>query len=469
MARAAARLHRDQSGTISILSVFAVMLLTMLLGMVMNVGRQADGKVRMQNAADASAYSGGVVLARGMNALAFTNHMLCDVFAMTAILREASREAELAELVSQHLPRIREAWDKAVDEDFRKLNYSSFRGLAGDIEQHLRHEEDAMVAFLAWFKAFSDAARPELEYVLIEELIPKYQRAAAMTFPEIAQMATMEVARRNGVPQVRRGPMLGGFWRTDGMPVGADELYLPTLPVVDPTASNDPYYSNLARQQRKQFADRYRRNWNDFKFQGFDNFAYLLRIPTLWRNYSCALQRLLEEEYHDSNLPYQIERDANQPSFQDRFMFVGVVYWRKLPHILPGLFVQPLDSDAQAFAQTRLFVPSRRFVWHASGGGRGPTTVGLGGMAGSPIELKLDDGDPNAGGSGMRVVGKQSVPTNWNLLNQNWTCQLVPATGPNLPTILQSAPPLPEFGAANLRLPQLGDVDNQTLITITTH
>ena len=55
------RLHRDERGTISIVSVFAVLFLAMLLGMVMNVGRHVDGKLRMQNAADAAAYSGGVV------------------------------------------------------------------------------------------------------------------------------------------------------------------------------------------------------------------------------------------------------------------------------------------------------------------------------------------------------------------------------------------------------------------------
>ena len=108
MARqSACRLHRDQGGTISILSVFAVLLLTMLLGMVMNVGRQVDGKIRMQNAADAAAYSGGVVLARGMNTLAFTNHLLCDVFAMTAFMREArDRNSE------SYVPRILAAWNK---------------------------------------------------------------------------------------------------------------------------------------------------------------------------------------------------------------------------------------------------------------------------------------------------------------------------------------------------------------------
>ena len=77
------RLHRDERGSMSIVSVFAVMFLAMLLGMVMNAGRHVDGKLRMQNAADSAAYSGGVVLARGMNTLAFTNHLLCDIFATT--------------------------------------------------------------------------------------------------------------------------------------------------------------------------------------------------------------------------------------------------------------------------------------------------------------------------------------------------------------------------------------------------
>ncbi|NQT39780.1 MAG: Tad domain-containing protein, partial [Planctomycetes bacterium] len=99
------RLHRDEQGTISIISVFAVLLLTMLLGMVMNAGRRVDGKVRMQNAADAAAHSGGVVLARGMNTLSFTNHLLCDVFALTAFMREARDGNATAQS-----PEILESW-----------------------------------------------------------------------------------------------------------------------------------------------------------------------------------------------------------------------------------------------------------------------------------------------------------------------------------------------------------------------
>src|SRR5262245_12855299 len=99
-------LHRDQSGSISLATVFALLLLTMLLGMVINDGRQVDNKIKLQNAADAATYSGGVVLARGMNSLAFSNHMLCEVFALTAFMREA-RDRHAEPLV----PQILAAWN----------------------------------------------------------------------------------------------------------------------------------------------------------------------------------------------------------------------------------------------------------------------------------------------------------------------------------------------------------------------
>jgi hypothetical protein len=68
------RLQRDERGALSIVSVFTLVLLVFLLGMVVNAARQVDQKVKLQNAADSSAYAGGIVLARSMNTLAFTNH-----------------------------------------------------------------------------------------------------------------------------------------------------------------------------------------------------------------------------------------------------------------------------------------------------------------------------------------------------------------------------------------------------------
>ena len=51
------RLHEDQHGAISVLGVFTIFFLTLTLGMIFNIGKQVDEKLRMQNAADAATYS----------------------------------------------------------------------------------------------------------------------------------------------------------------------------------------------------------------------------------------------------------------------------------------------------------------------------------------------------------------------------------------------------------------------------
>ena len=105
-------MHRDQRGAIAPLSVFAIFMFTILMVLIVNVGRQIDDKLRMQNAADASAYSGATVLARGMNAIAFSNHMLCETFALTAYMREGrDRKSE------KFVPEILAAWE-AVGNQF---------------------------------------------------------------------------------------------------------------------------------------------------------------------------------------------------------------------------------------------------------------------------------------------------------------------------------------------------------------
>jgi hypothetical protein len=118
--------HRDQQGTISIVGVFSIILLAMLLGMVLNVGFQADSKVKMQNAADAASYSGGVVMARGMNSLAFTNHLLFDVFALTALLREGAENHG-----EPMVPEILAAWNDMAGSS-SDTSFTKFRNWHGE-------------------------------------------------------------------------------------------------------------------------------------------------------------------------------------------------------------------------------------------------------------------------------------------------------------------------------------------------
>ena len=185
------RIHRDERGTISIITVFAVMLLTMVLGMVMNVGRQVDGKIRMQNSADAAAYSGGLVLTRGMNDLAFTNHLLSEVFAMTALMREArDRNSE------SYVPEILAAWEK-VGPVFSGSRFPKFKALGPAIVQKVPREQQLVTTFSDWVAELSQRVLPLMEGILAEEAIPKYQRAVVEAFPDIAQTATEQIALRN--------------------------------------------------------------------------------------------------------------------------------------------------------------------------------------------------------------------------------------------------------------------------------
>ena len=166
-----ARLHRDQNGSISIVSVFALMLLVFLLGLVMNAGRQIDQKVKMQNAADSATYAGGVVVTRGMNTLAFTNHLMSDVFAITAFFREGNeRNAEtMAYPILANWARVAPA---LIGSEFPRFDQL---GLA--IQEKVPREEEMVFTFSEWAYAASEIMLPVFETILAERMIPEFQRA----------------------------------------------------------------------------------------------------------------------------------------------------------------------------------------------------------------------------------------------------------------------------------------------------
>ncbi len=485
LSRRARGLHRDERGTISIVSVFAVMFLAMLLGMVMNVGRHVDGKLRMQNAADAAAYSGGVVLARGMNTLAFTNHLLCEAFAVTAILREARDENS-----ASYAPQILAAWNK-VGKAFSSSSFPKFKALGSAIQQKTPLEQQMVDNYSAWAKAVSDQVLPLMEEILSEELIPQYQRAVIVAFPEVAQDAARETAARNGEPDHRRGPMFSVLWRTDARPVGGDaeSSYAPddrTLPVVDPeldTLPNQQSYVNTAVSQRRNLSHTYLNQWNAQLMSAFDQLAKMSQFSGLWRSFTCGyLEHLLNVEYPLTNLPMVIYENPLQAansntSLEKHYIFISVVYWKKLPETLPGLFKNPLEADDQAFAEVHLFIPRRRLGWVQTGGAAGgPAPSPLGGVPGQTAYAPTSPSTGSSGGSGggatrwaVGRVGGPGAVKDWTLLNQSWNCQLAPVTQTALATILQSDPDLPGFSSGQYTLPNLGGLNSDDLQQISPH
>ena len=471
------QVHRDQSGAMSIVAVFALLLLTMLLGMVWNVARQADGKIRMQNAADAAAYSGGVILARGMNTLAFTNHLLFDTFAMTAFMREARDQN-----AQSYVPQILAAWSR-IGPVLASSQFAKFQALGTAITQKVPLEQQMVTAYGTWAAAVSQRVLPVLEDILRQETIPNYQRAVVWAFPQIAQMATLEVARRHGEPAHGRGPMLGALWRATGEIVGGDaELYNPSLPVVEPlpgVEEGDNHFTR-ARQQRRTYATHYLNDWNNQTMVAFEREGKMSQFAALWRSFTCGqLEKLLEEEYPDRNLPFQIRTrrseiiDANE-HLERHYMFVAVVYWQRVPETAPTVFRNPLEPGTwnTAFAQVQLFVPTARLEWQwIREGGGGSSSIPIGGVPGDFPTLPADEppGPQGGGGPGRWVVGRQHVSTAWDLLNQSWNCQLVPATAPALAEILQTPPPLPAFQGLDVRLPSLGGATSRDIGKINMH
>lgn len=464
-------LHRDEEGAISVVSVFALLLLTMLLGMVMNVGRQADRKVRMQNAADAATYSSGLMLARGMNSLAFTNHLLCDVFALTAYMREA-RDRNAASLA----PEVLAAWGNMAPW-LAASPFPKFTALGPAVALKVPLEAEMVRSFSEWSAAASAMILPVLETVLAQELISQYQRAVVATMPQVAQMTAREIARQHGLLDGGRGDCQAMLWRTTGQAVGTTfdgpgAWRTRTLPVVDPVGDlPGGNYFVISTQQRHALSHQYLNAWNNETLRAFDTDGQMSQFANFWRGFTCGkLDWLLDVENTARNMLFVIRTPIDeivdrQTHLEREFHWVGISYRPHLRQTLPGLYRNPLVADDMAYAQMAMFIPRPRLVQYKPGL---PPPGGLyGGVPG-------DTGPPPAPGESGSSLGEnrqiwwvrwQPRSSNWDLLNQNWTVQLVPATSASLPMLLSTQPP----GLGNVRVPSLQSLGPAELQQVNMH
>jgi hypothetical protein len=71
---------------LSLASLFVVLGFLVLIGLLGNAGMTTARKLETQNAADAAAYSAGVEMARGMNAVTAANHMMGELTALVVLI-----------------------------------------------------------------------------------------------------------------------------------------------------------------------------------------------------------------------------------------------------------------------------------------------------------------------------------------------------------------------------------------------
>jgi hypothetical protein len=496
--RKSAELHRDDHGSMSVVTVFAVLVLTMLLGMVMNMGRQVDGKIRMQNAADAAAFSGGMVLARAMNDLAFTNHLLCESFAMTAWLSEARDQN-----AKQYMSDILNAWTsqgKALGQS--SVTQPPFAALGSAILSKIPLEQQLVTDFCTWATATSTAQLPMFQAILgspgQDGLIPQYQQAVIAAFPDLAATAATQIAQQNGAPDngPGRGNMAAALWQpsTGNQVVGGTTNSF--LPLMQTSNAN---YATTAAKQRRVVAHYYLDLWNSqtlgfFSFNSTYATATMCQFGNLWKKFSCGQLEQLLSDYPSTNLVQVIDNqlvDPNSPTdsanavdpmatIRNEYMFLGVAYWQKLPAFAATIFANATKADSVAYAEVQLFVPKRKLRWTHPGTGTSPTNIG--GMAGGGGIQGIGS---YSSGTGVNpapwIVARQptgtyndpvislnggdSIPTardSWSLLSQGWTVKLVPAVAANLTKILQAPPSL--SSGATFQLPTLYSTGDDTLL-----
>lgn len=357
--RLAARLHRDERGAISVLSVFAVFMFTILLMLIVNVGRQIDDKIRMQNAADAAAYSGATVIARGINAIAFSNHMLSETFAIVAYMREG-RDRKSEKFTSE----ILDAWTKVGNQFAQGTGTQSlsqkFKLMGQAIVKKVPIEKQMVQAFGDMAFHESRVTLPLFEYILAGPdfensngvpdrspkggFIPRFQRAVLLTIPYIASIAADEIAQRYGATtkaQHQNQDLHALLWATNATVVGTrDEsaALTRTVPVIDPsrygndlaqvgeTAPPDcltcftcsecisrKIRSNLAHQYLNDWIRRWMSGYFEYPDNGTPDFgstsAKMSNYINFWRIYTCANLNALLDEYPHTNLPFVL-RDA---------------------------------------------------------------------------------------------------------------------------------------------------------------
>ena len=413
-ARLPLRLHRDEQGVMSILAVFSVLVFTMLLGMVMNVGRHADVKIRMQNAADAAAYAGGITLAREMNTLAFTNHLLCEVFALAAFYEEAQQggpsNGGVAHMVFTGTPAtatthaVPPLLDKSasgsssqwalIAKAFSNAPQSAGAGpipspqeLARVINGKAQLESALVTGYDDFAYATSQLVLPTLFGILGLDSslaisgtpkITEFQEGVIQVYPQIAQSAVHDVALRDAVGAGGEG--FAALWSGLGQLVERGTDPISTL-VADPNSPNGSDYLSRAQNQRQFYAhvyldDQSRFGWNYLNVGFFGrvrnwinkqpfHYARLSQYYNIFRTFDCGYLEQLLKKCPSTNLPMMFrDLDLNQVvnnqqalnSYIDSNLnYVAVVYWKQMAEMMPQWLRSHYDGASSQSSTAALY------------------------------------------------------------------------------------------------------------------
>jgi hypothetical protein len=214
-----------------------------------------------------------------------------------------------------------------------------------------------------------------------------------------------------------------------------------TLPVIDPALDGSDW-ARLPDLGDRQTVARVRRL--EMATQALRTLYNGLPAPrrqdaSLLGDATRFLNRLLEVEYPNTNLPMLLRSEGASDTWRD-YSVLGTVHRAYDREHGPRLYVNRVSqqSDAVTFAQAEFFLPRPRYrccPWAEE------TPTGV-----------VNHTDP--------------WPRDWNSFSQTWTVRLVPADETAALTILQTPPPSPATG---MRPPTLNGVMPLDIERVNTH
>lgn len=509
-------LHGDERGTISILSVIVMLMLTMLMGMILNIGEQIDDKIKMQNAADAATYSSGVVIARGLNTIAFTNHLLSETLALTAYFREG-RDRYAESLV----PEILDAW-KAISEQTGLSEFELIREMQPAINPKIQMELELVKTFSDMTAVKARVLLPPLEMILgvpetgagaaatseeraASHLIPLFQRTVVQAIPQSSRMITSEIARRN-MPGANYAKTQAVMWNQRANPQATIDESKPLerlLPVLDPAnegpdvqylSSGESYlYGEMARSRRDGLASHYLREWIDddnFDLGPFERETLttggrvsgkMSRFISLFRGFTCAkLAKLMNEEYPSTNLPHMLRQplDRNNRAILTQIESTDMSGQGAQKHFTGVLMPQQLYLDYDFTFVGAVYRPQRPPVM--PGMYRIPIKGDAMAFARVSVYLPrpryITSGgcprfygltyDPFTGETGCNTPAFDAWPQEWSSFSQNWAAKLIPASSESVLALVKTNP---RDKAPGVELPDLNSMQMQDFKALNFH
>ena len=307
----------EEDGMLSLVTAVAILAFVFFISLIGNAGRSVKDKIEVQNASDAVAHSSALWMARGMNAITATNHLLGELTAI-AVLHEAiagpsdqeldsSSELSLVKTAIRSMQQsARAKWDgplikRVVDEmadgdgtpkagamlydarmELRSVCALTFAMktvaeilvntgyfTAVGIVMHIAGDAVLVEALIEWqilrfLQEFADGIDSSLETALEEELIPQVAAYPGKMMGESGSggvLVPLNQAVSQAALQLSKMNRVEAFVFPSPVPLGQAKLELPVRREKAPESGNglprvEPYPrmdNELVKEMRKSF------------------------------------------------------------------------------------------------------------------------------------------------------------------------------------------------------------------------